>query len=435
MSEILTKLKENSVRIGLSLLVLIIFVAHAAHRPRLGFVEQMENIAYDQRMLWTMPETVDNRIVIVDIDERSLSAEGRWPWSRNTVAKLVENLFDDYEAAVVGFDIVFAEPDESSGLSVLEQLAKNEFAEDENFQAQIQLLQPSLDYDGLFSETIQKYPVILGYYFNFADLDEEVSKIGVLPEPAFVKGTFKGKRIEFLDAQGFGGNLTQLQSSALGGGHFNPVPDRDGVMRRVPMLIEYEGAYFSSLSLEMARHILGDAPVAPVFEKPLFGGKGYMGLEWLQLATKQIPVDKNVSALVPYRGRQGSFPYVSATDIIHGTADKSVLKGATILVGTTAPGLQDLRVTHGGRNLSRGGNPRQPARWHYRRYDKAITRIYSWRGIFVTAAIWSHCCASRTKLKSFCRYLGHRRSVIDLYRLQLLCMERRQILFYRWPQV
>lgn len=345
MAEIIAKLKDNAIRIGLSLLVLAIFIAHAAQWVRIGFVEQMENIAYDQRLLWTMPRTLDNRIVIVDIDERSLTAEGRWPWSRNKVAGLVEDLFEKYETALVAFDIVFAEPDDSSGLSVLERLANDEFAEDDKFRAQVQMLQSSLDYDGLLAETIQKYPVILGYYFNFATGNEEVSKIGVLPEPAFVKGTFKGKRIEFYTADGYGGNLPQLQSSAFGGGHFNPVPDRDGVLRRVPMLISYDGAYYSSLALEIARKILGEKDVVPVFEKPLFGGGGYLGLEWLRVGAKQIPVDRKISALVPYRGRQGSFPYVSATDILNGKADPSILKGATVLVGTTAPGLLDLRVT------------------------------------------------------------------------------------------
>ena len=185
MTDIISKIKENSVRIGLSLLVLAIFVAHAAQWLRIGFVEQMENIAYDQRLLWTMPRSMDNRIVIVDIDEASLTAEGRWPWSRNKVASMVENLFSRYEAAVVAFDIVFAEPDDSSGLSVLERLGAENFADDENFQAQLQLLKPELDYDGIFAETIQKYPVILGYYFNFANNGEEVSKIGALPEPNF----------------------------------------------------------------------------------------------------------------------------------------------------------------------------------------------------------------------------------------------------------
>ena len=68
-------------------------------------------------------------IVIVDIDEKSLAEEGRWPWRRNRMAQLLDELFDYYHVSVVGFDVVFAEPDESSGLKILENLAKGEFAE------------------------------------------------------------------------------------------------------------------------------------------------------------------------------------------------------------------------------------------------------------------------------------------------------------------
>ncbi|MFT5415058.1 MAG: adenylate cyclase [Gammaproteobacteria bacterium] len=345
MSALISKIKDNGVRIGLCFIVLFFYLSHAADWFRIGFINQMENIAYDKRLLLTMPETVDKRIVIVDIDEASLTAEGRWPWGRDKLSALVESLFDEYEIAIVGFDIVFAEPDESSGLSVLERLADEQLKNNEMFRAQLQILRPQLDYDGRFAETIQQYPVVLGYYFNFVAERDEASKIGRLPSPSFVKGTFKGKRIGFHVADGFGSNIQQLESSALGSGHFNPVPDPDGVIRRVPMLIEYEGEYYSSLSLEVARHLLGSKDVKPRFEKPLFGGRAYAGLEWLTIADKLIPVDNRLQTLVPYRGAQGSFPYVSATDVLHGNADKAVLNGATVLVGTTAPGLLDLRST------------------------------------------------------------------------------------------
>lgn len=345
MSAITAKIKDNGVRIGLSFVVLLFFVSHAADWFRVGFIQQMENIAYDKRLLLTMPSTIDDRIVIVDIDEASLTAEGRWPWGRDKLSRFVELLFEEYQIAIVGFDIVFAEPDESSGLTVLEHLADTELKDDEMYRARLQVLRPELDYDGLFAEMIQKYPVILGYYFNFVGSGEDASEIGELPDPTFIKGTFKGKRIAFLEADGYGGNIPQLQSSALGAGHFNPVNDPDGVVRRVPMLIAFEGAYYASLSLEIVRHLLGSTDISPRFEKPLFGGKGYPGLEWLQLGSKLVPVDRHVQALVPYRGHQGSFPYISATDVLHGKADKSILKGATVLVGTTAPGLLDLRAT------------------------------------------------------------------------------------------
>ena len=345
MSRFWANIKDNAIRIGLCIVALLFFLAHAADWIHLGFIEQMENLAYDQRLSVSMPNTVDNRLVIVDVDEKSLAAQGRWPWSRDKLSRLVEILFDDYGVGLLGFDIVFAEPDDSSGLKVLERLAETDFKADPNYLARLQVIRPTLDYDGLFAETIQKYPVILGYYFNFSAGNEKAATSGALPAPTFIKGTFQGKRIEFLKAQGYGANLEQLQTSALGAGHFNPQPDRDGVIRRVPMVIEYDGQYYASLSLEMIRQALGGQQIVPRFEKPLFGGKGYPGLEWMKVGNRSIPVDRHIQTLVPYRGQRGSFPYVSATDVLDKKADKSVLKGATVLVGTTAPGLLDLRAT------------------------------------------------------------------------------------------
>ncbi len=346
MGNLLARIREHGARIGLCLAVLLVYVVHAANWLRIGFIDQIENIAYDQRLLLTMPNTLEKRVVIVDIDERSLTAEGRWPWGRDKLAELVRRSFEDYKAGLLGFDIVFAEPDTSSGLDVLDSLATTAFEGDGNYRAKLEQLRPALNYDARFAETLGGFPVVLGYYFNFTSAgDEEVARIGELPSPTFVKGTFTGKNVLFRRADGYGANLGALQAKAIAGGHFNPQLDPDGVVRRVPMLIEYDGAYYGSLSLEMARHALGPVEVKPRFERPRFSGGAYAGLEWLDVGRYSVPVDRHVQTLVPYRGRKGSFPYVSATDILNGTADKSLLNGAVVLVGTTAPGLLDLRAT------------------------------------------------------------------------------------------
>lgn len=347
MGELGTRLREHGVRIGLCLAVLVGFVVHAAGWVRIGFIDQLENILYDQRLVLTMPNTPGQRVVIVDIDERSLSAEGRWPWGRDKLSMLVERVFDTYKARLLGFDIVFAESDTSSGLNVLESLADTAFRSDPNYRDTLNRLRPSLDYDALFAATIARYPVVLGYYFNFPSPgDDEAARIGALPAPTFVKGIFAGKNVAFRKASGYGANLPILQARAVGGGHFNPQPDSDGVVRRVPMLIEYDGAYYGALSLELARQALDGVAVKPRFERPLFSTAAYAGLEWLELgANHSLPVDRYVQALVPYRGRKGSFSYVSATDILHGRADGALLEDAIVLIGTTAPGLLDLRTT------------------------------------------------------------------------------------------
>jgi len=118
-------------------------------------------------------------------------------------------------------------------------------------------------------------------------------------------------------------------------------------VRRVPMVAEYGGAYYESLSLAMVRTLFGQPELLPGFAE----GKteGYGGLEWLELDTAagklKIPVDVEVATFVPYRGRQGSFRYISVADVLHDRVEIEQLQNKIVLIGTTAPGLLDLRAT------------------------------------------------------------------------------------------
>jgi adenylate cyclase len=304
---------------------------------------KVENILYDTRVILTMPGGIDKRIVIVDIDEKSLSEIGRWPWSRIHVAKLLDELFSYYDVTLIGFDIVFPEPDESSGLKILQELGNNELAKIKEYHDVIADLKGQLDYDQLLSKSIANHPVVLGYYFNDAISSAGSTITGVLPKPAFHRDTFSNKNVQARSANGYNANIKILQDAALTAGHFSPWIDNDGVIRRIPMVYEYQDNYYESLSLAMVRILLGIEETKPVFEEDY--DTGYPSLEKLSLEYLDIPVDKNLQAIVPYRGKERSFPYVSATDVIHGLVDKKILQDAIVLVGTTAPGLFDLRTT------------------------------------------------------------------------------------------
>ncbi len=119
--------------------------------------------------------------------------------------------------------------------------------------------------------------------------------------------------------------------------------DDDGLVRRVTMLYEYEGDYYESLSLAIARTALGVPRVEPVYAGEQKAGAQYAGLEWLKVGQRLIPVDERVRTLVPYRGPKGSFPYVPAADVLHKRVPPEQLEGTIVLVGTSAPGLLDLR--------------------------------------------------------------------------------------------
>ena len=331
------------------------FVGHAATYYKIGFITQLENIIYDYRLRLTMPGTVDDRIVILDIDERSLDprALGRWPWGRDKIVTLLRRLFDKYGVVLIGFDVVFAEPDESSGLPVLEKLAKTRLKDVGPFQSALKELRPWLDYDAIFANFLRGRPVVLGYYFNSND---DAVESGALPEPVLPPGTFGNRKIRFAIWKGYGANLPEFQAGAANAGHFNPLVDDDGVSRRVPMLMEYKGGYYEAFSLAIVRLYLGmqDAvrnnKTALTLPKVLTGSapepfiKGsYTGLEWLEVGKLRIPVDDEVAALVPYRGPRGSFPYFSLADVWFDKVPVERLKGRIALIGTSAPSLVDLR--------------------------------------------------------------------------------------------
>src|SRR3989442_4043217 len=350
-------LKQHIVRIALGLLVALVFVGHAAKFYQVGFITQLDNIIYDYRLQLTMPATVDDRIVILDVDERSLDprALGRWPWGRDKIVALMQKLFDKYGVVLIGLDVVFAEPDESSGLPVLEKLAKSRLKDVGPFQSALKELRPELDYDAIFARFLRGRPVVHGYYFG---REENAVKSGAIPEPVLPAGTFAGRPIAFTTWKGYGSNLPEFQANAANAGHFNPLVDPDGVSRRVPMLAEFNGNYYEALSLAVVRLYLGMdvaaltrsntvtlPKVIPGIAPERFITKGYPGLEWLEVGPLRIPVDENVSALVPYRGPKGSFPYISLADVWFDKAPAEKLKGRIVLVGTSAPSLVDLRST------------------------------------------------------------------------------------------
>lgn len=335
------------IRYGLGLLLVVLMLGHAGKQYQIEAVARVEAITYDAKVRLTMPQTVDDRVVIVDIDEKSLGEQGRWPWGRDKLATLINTLFDRYGVQELGFDVVFAEADDSSGLRSLERLGKKELSGDASFQNALQALRPQLDNDARFVDAIKRHRVILGYAFSNTGI-----KTGALPTPVMQVSDFLVQpRADVFKS--YSGNLERFQAVAAGAGHFNPAVDPDGINRRVPMLIEQEGKYYETLSLAMVRQLLGSPKLAAGYPEEVrasFKPGDYAAVEWLEMAPAggtriAVPVDARLNALIPYRGLSRSYPYISATDVINQRVKPEALAGKIVLVGTTAPGLLDLRAT------------------------------------------------------------------------------------------
>jgi adenylate cyclase len=338
-------LKRHWLRVLLSLLILSFFLVHVMSWHKWDIIDRFDRVAYDVRLQLTMPEGQDERIVIVEIDEKSVAAEGRWPWSRKKMARLVDQLFDVYGVDLVGFDIVLAEAEEASALHLLDELQADAQTRDPALARRYGQLRPRYDHDGALAESLEGRNVILGNFFTGEGAAGGASSAGELPPPLFPRGSFAGRSIPFVSATGYVANLPELQSRASSTGHLMSLPDIDGLVRRVPMLYEFDGDYYESLSLAVARNVLGADRVVPGFPDESRAGRSYSELEWLEVGDAVIPVDSRVTALVPFRGRKGSFPYVSATDVLSGAAPRASLEGRIVLVGATATGTLDLRAT------------------------------------------------------------------------------------------
>ncbi|MFV2032253.1 MAG: CHASE2 domain-containing protein, partial [Gammaproteobacteria bacterium] len=338
---------QRIIRLALSALILFALLLDTSGLVKYPFVKQLENWAYDARLNFTRPNTVDNRIVIVDIDENSMAKVGRWPWGRDKLATIVDNLFDYYQVNTVGFDIVFAEKDESSGLEAFENLADTELSSDPAYQRAFEKIRPSLQYDRIFADSLEGRNVVLGYYFKPGDSKGESGEVGLLPPPIMKMDVQWGERLAIEKAAGYGANLEILQTAARSGGYFdNPHVSPDGVFRRIPIIQRYQSFLYSSLALAVIRAFLNQPQVEFIVESAgARNAKNYFALEAIKLGDYRIPVDDNGSVYVPYRGLQGSFPYLSAHQVLSREIDPALLKDKIVLIGTSAPGLLDLRST------------------------------------------------------------------------------------------
>ncbi len=340
----------RALRIALLAAAVLGACAHAIGVLPLRLVTQLDLGIGDSRLRAFMPRTLDPRIVIVDIDERSLAEVGRWPWGRDRMAALADELFVRQRAAIVGFDVLFAEPDTSSGLPALERIVAGNAELARALERPIAQLRTEFDHDARFARALAGRNAVLGFY-----LSSEVTaqRTGVLPAPLFDAAVLHGRPVTFTHWRGYASNLPVLAQAAPAAGFFNAVADPDGQVRSVPLIAELDGRHYEPLPLAMLRRYTGVSEVVPVAPAQAWLPGTYGGLDRVELRQGSerlaIPVDAQARARVPFRGaggvRGGSFEYVSAVDLLSGRIAAGHLTAKLVLVGSTAPGLYDMRAT------------------------------------------------------------------------------------------
>jgi len=279
------------------------------------------------------PQPVKNP-VIVDIDEKSLAQFGQWPWPRYRLALLLKKI-NDLGASSVGMDMFFPESDRTSLASVQKDIER-----EYSIRVNMDGVSPDLmDNDRALADILAKGPFVLAFNFIFTENDKLSS--ACLPNPlnAAVMSA-PGKTYDtgtLFRAKGATCSIEKLGRSAASSGFFNVIPDTDGVLRRAPLLMEYNNKLYPSLSLATVIQSMG---IKQVVLKTSRGS-----LESIVLDGTSIPVDSKANLLIRFHGKAGSFKYISARDILMDQVPREDILGKIVLLGTSAVGLEEYRTT------------------------------------------------------------------------------------------
>jgi adenylate cyclase len=278
---------------------------------RPGFLRSGEAGAYDVLLRAAETRAPAGRIAIVDIDDRSLTTIGQWPWRRDVVGQLIDRL-RNLGAATVALDIIFAEPDRYEGAAVTP--------------------------DEMLAETLRAGRVVLGYAVTFDDTSHRSSDCSRHPLGlAVVRQDGDATENPFFRAAGAICNLPVLSQAADGAGFLNAAPDPDGLLRRAPVLVELDGRIYPGLALAAVSAVTGRSPVALRVAN--------VNTSFLVFGDRSVPLDGKSNLLLRFRGPKRTFPYVSAVDVLRGQVGADAFKDKIVFVGTTALGTREVVST------------------------------------------------------------------------------------------
>lgn len=293
------------------------------------------NLLFDNYQRWQPRAwSAQTPVRIVDIDDASLARLGQWPWPRTLLADLVLRLKAMGAAAVV-FDIVLAEPDASSPEKLLQRLPDSPAR---------MLLEREVDFiktnDAVLAEAIATVPTVLG-----AILTQDASS-KTFPVKAGVAAAGDDPA-PFLPA--FSGAVAPLEilaRPAAGIGAANWLPDRDQIVRRVPLLLRLGKETVPSLSAEALRVAQGVSTFvvrsSNASGHPAFGAQS--GVAMVRIGDLEIATDRQAELRVAY-SRSEKSRFISAASVLGGTAADADFHERIILVGSSAAGLGDRRAT------------------------------------------------------------------------------------------
>ena len=307
---------------GLALLLLLALAALRIFDPLP--IQELRVRVFDLFQVMQPREATERPVVIIDIDEQSLRSVGQWPWPRTRIADLISRL-TQMGALVIAFDVVFAEPDRMSP-----SVAADEFRDlDDATRTKLRALPSN---DAVLADALKNSRVVLGESgLPFAVAQPEGAR------PPIGLATMGGDPRPFLlNFPGLLRNVPQLEQSASGRGLFTIRAERDGIVRRVPIVMQAQGTVMPSLSLEMLRVASGSNTVLVRSDNA--------GVQSAAVPGFVIPTDRNGQLWIHFSPHDKA-RYVSAGDVLEGKVPADRIARRLVLIGTSAVGLLDSKTT------------------------------------------------------------------------------------------
>src|SRR3984885_4173896 len=288
-------------------------------------LEELRVRSFDLFQVLRPREQTSRPVAIVDIDEDSLKAIGQWPWPRATIADLVTRI-TQLGAITIGFDIIFAEPDRMSP-AIAEQSFRGI---DPDTRAKLDSLPSN---DQVLADAIKQSRVVVGQAGSAIPTPKSPAEMKLQtgfavrgPNPAPYLVTFSGLLR----------NVLPIEEAAAGRGLFSINPENDGIVRRVPVVMEAQGALVPSLTMEMLRVVSHSSTILVRVNEA--------GVQSVAVPGLEVPTDRNGQLWVHFN-KHDPARYVSAKDVLQGRVPPDRLRGRLVLIGTSATGLLDIKTT------------------------------------------------------------------------------------------
>jgi adenylate cyclase len=295
------------------------------------FVANLDQKAYDVLTGRVARRSPSGRVVIVHIDENSLAQFGRWPWPRDLLGMLIRRIFEE-GADTVALDMMFPEPD----LREITLSAPTKAAVARPASGSLATHQPKTA-DDFLAESLGTGRVIVGYQMEFKPGQSSPSSCFLRPLPLAIVDTETTGEQPFFRASNVVCNVEEISRAAANAGYLNAAAESDGILRRVPLLIAYGEDVYPSFSLA-AFMAYKRNPTARLTASS-------RGAVALRLNDETIPVDTRSNMLLRFRGVGGTFPRVSAADVLTRRVPAIALRDKIVVVGPSAIGLEDVVPT------------------------------------------------------------------------------------------